>query len=286
MLQIKDSLRLLRVEQWYKNLIIFISLIFSLNLFNKEFFFLTILGFISLCFISSSYYIINDLLDIKKDQNHPEKNTRPIASGKIKKNPAIITSVVLFVLSLLIASFLGGLFLYSILLLFILSQIYNLDIRNIPYLDIIFISLNFVIRAVSGTFIIKSPVSIWVILITFFLSIFLVSSKRSLEIMMKGIKKYRPNFTSSDKKILEILSIISIACVFVFFSIYSVLNFKPTLLLSVPIALYIVIMFFQNLYNSPEKIRNPEKFIFDKKIILALLFWLIIIIFSFYYLPN
>ncbi len=280
----KDFLRLLRVEQWYKNIIIFISIIFTSNLFNQKMLFLTLLGFISLCFISSSSYIINDILDREKDKNHPEKKNRPIASGKIKKSGAITVSLLLFIASILIACNLSFLFLYSVLGLFILSQIYSLYIRSIAFLDIIFISFNFIIRAISGAFIIEKgfPISFWVVLCTFFLSMFLVSLKRSLEIDLKDAKKYRPSFKERDKKTLEILSIVAITCVFIFFCIYSILFEKPYLLISVPIALYIILMFFQGFYNCPEKIRNPEKFIFQKKIITAIILWILTIIIGFY----
>jgi len=282
----KDYLRLLRVEQWYKNVIIFISIIFSSNLFNEKMVFLTVLGFISLCFISSSSYIINDILDMKKDQNHPEKKNRPLTSGKIKKASAVTLSIILFVVSVVMAYFLSPLFLGAVLTLFIFSQAYTFYVRNIAFLDIIFISINFIIRAISGTFIINYPVSFWVILSTFFLSLFLVSSKRSLELLLKNAKDYRPGFKDTDKKVLNFLSVFSICNVFIFFSIYSILTEKATLLISLPVSIYIVLCFFRDLYSSPEKIRNPEKFIFQGKILLAFLLWVLLIIASFYFLPN
>ena len=163
-------LKLLRVEQWYKNLVIFIPLIFSFNLFNLNLFILSFFGFISLCFISSSYYIINDIKDIEKDKYHPEKKNRPLASGKINKPFALLISVILFVDAILIAYSLSLYFLGAVLVLFMFSQAYNFGLRNIIFLDIILISTNFVIRAISGIFIIDTPVSYWVILTTFLIS--------------------------------------------------------------------------------------------------------------------
>ncbi len=274
-----ELIKLLRVKQWYKNLIIYISLVFSFNLFNLELFILTTPGFISLCLISSSYYIINDIIDIDKDKNHPEKKNRPLASGKISPLVALIISLVLFNLSILIAYKLSNTFLLSVLALYILSQAYTFIIKKIPFLDVITISTNFVIRAVSGTFIINEPVSGWVILCTFFLSMFLVSTKRSMEL---DYKKYRPNYSQSDKETFNILSTLSITSVFIFFSIYSILTNKPLLLLSLPVALYIISNFFRKTKTEPEKIRNPEKFILSKENIISLAIWLLIIIIAFY----
>jgi len=282
MFNFKDYFKLLRVEQWYKNIVIFIPIIFALKLLSFKFLLLTILGFIALCLVSSSSYIINDLLDINKDKHHPEKKKRPIVSGKVNFLSAIIISIFLFVASLFMAYFLSLYFLLSIMALFIFSQIYNFYVRNVAFLDVILISVNFVIRATSGTFIIESPVSSWVILCTFFISIFLVSSKRSLEVTLKHHKEYRPNFSESDERVLVFLSILSITCVFVFFSIYSVLKNAPQILLTLPVALYITVKFYHAIYLDPEKIRNPEKFIFDKKIFLSLLLWGLILLITLY----
>ena len=76
-------LQLLRPHQWYKNLIIFIGLVFSQNLFNIDYLITTAIGFIVLCSISGANYIINDIIDLKKDKKHPVKKNRPLASGEI-----------------------------------------------------------------------------------------------------------------------------------------------------------------------------------------------------------
>jgi len=280
-MKLNDYFELLRIKQWYKNVIVFLALIFSLNLFNFTLFLHTLIGFISLCLISSSYYIINDINDLEKDKKHPEKNTRPLAAGKISILKALIISTLLFNLSLIISYNISKTFVQSILVLFILSQTYTFLLRDIIYIDIIIISMNFVIRAFSGAFIINVPISSYFILSTFFLSVFLVSLKRSTEINSVS-KNYRKNYTNKDKPVLEKLSTISITSVFLFFSIYSALEMKPYLLLSIPIALYIVLNFFAYSTKFPEKIRNPEKFIFDKKNLIALLLWGIIIVITFY----
>ena len=145
-MHLRDFLKLLRVEQWYKNVVIFIPIIFSFNLFNPGLFFLTILGLVSLCFISSSYYIINDIVDLEKDKNHPEKKNRPLASGRINIFLGLFISLVFLNLSLVLAYFLSPFFLLAVLSLFVVSNFYNFYIRNIAFLDIIFISVNFVIR--------------------------------------------------------------------------------------------------------------------------------------------
>ncbi len=284
MFKIKDFLKLIRIKQWYKNAVIFIPIIFSLNLFDIGFFFLTLLGFFSLCFVSSSGYILNDILDMGKDRYHPEKKNRPLVSKKIKIPTALMTSIILLNLSLIIAYSISLSFLFAVSILFLFLQIYNFFIRKRIFLDLIFISINFVIRAISGVFITNRPVSPWVILSAFFVSLFLVSGKRSAELSLKNVKKYRPNFKDSDKTVLEFLSVMSVTCVFIFFSIYSILFERQLILFSLPVVLYITLLFFRDLHENPKKIRNPEKFIFDKKILASIFLWIIMVLVALYVL--
>ena len=101
--RIRSYIKLLRPQQYYKNLLVFLGLIFSQKLFNYSLYFPLILGFITLCLISSTNYIINDLKDLEKDKTHPEKKTRPLAAGKIKPIEAKILAIITFVMSLGIA---------------------------------------------------------------------------------------------------------------------------------------------------------------------------------------
>ena len=95
----KIYLKLLRVKHYIKNLLIFLPLIFNGNFFNIKLFSITFISFLSFCFMASTIYIFNDLLDYEKDRVHPKKKLRPIASNKISKKQAIIVLIILFSLS-------------------------------------------------------------------------------------------------------------------------------------------------------------------------------------------
>ncbi|MFZ5955054.1 MAG: UbiA family prenyltransferase [Nanoarchaeota archaeon] len=281
-MEIKDFFKLIRIEQWYKNIIIFVPLVFSLNLFNLSLFIKVILGFISISFISSSYYIINDLKDIEKDRNHTEKCKRPMASKKISKEFGIAVCIVLFLLSLIMALYLSRNFFYSIILLFLSSQLYTFLFRDIAFLDIIIIAVNFVIRAISGFLILNIPISYWILLFAFFLSIFLVSGKRITEVNLRGLENYRPCLKKDHAKVFNLAIILSANALLILFSVYCIM-FYPLLLLTLPISFYLLILYFDNACNSPEKIRNPENFIFDKKILFTFLLWLVLVLIGLYF---
>ncbi len=284
MLKLRSFIELLRVSQWYKNLLIFIPLIFSLNFFNFKLFIITLLGFFSLSFMSSSYYIINDLKDIEKDRHHPEKKKRPIASGRISKILAFLISLFLFFNSVFLALLLSLNFFFFILLLFISSQLYIFYLRNIAFFDIIIISVNFIIRTVSGSFLLNVSVPYFLVLCAFFLSIFLVSGKRISETDIKELERYRPSLEKQHRDTLTLMATISVASVIIFFSIYSILISKPSLLITLPISFYLILLYFNSVYHQPEKIRNPERFILDKKILLSLVSWMVLLLVSLYVL--
>ena len=94
-------LSVLRPQHWYKNLLVFLPVIFSLNLLDTGLFFLSLQGFSLFCLASSGLYIINDLLDFKSDKIHPIKKQRPIASGKISKKRAFVLALIFLAVSVI-----------------------------------------------------------------------------------------------------------------------------------------------------------------------------------------
>ena len=94
----KKYLKLLRVEQWVKNLFVFLPLFFSGNITHYDLLLKSIFAFIIFSLVASSIYIINDYSDIESDRKHPEKKDRPLASGAISKSTAKIILVILLTL--------------------------------------------------------------------------------------------------------------------------------------------------------------------------------------------
>ena len=74
----------IRPLQWYKNIVLFIGIIFSGNAYSLEMWLKIVPAFIVFCVLSSSGYLVNDMLDIDNDRNHPVKSRRPIASGNME----------------------------------------------------------------------------------------------------------------------------------------------------------------------------------------------------------
>jgi len=176
---IKHFVKLMRPKQWSKNLVIFLPLIFAQQLFIPVSLWKTVIGFFALSLISSTNYILNDIIDKERDKQNPEKRSRPIASGKVRIWEAIILAIILAIVSVYLSYSLSTVFLGLVLLLFISTQLYTFWLKKEPFADILTISVNFVIRTISGAFVITKgllpyvDISPWLILTPFFIALFL-----------------------------------------------------------------------------------------------------------------
>lgn len=273
-------LELLRVKQYYKNLLVFLPLIFAGLLFNGNSILFVILAFISLCLISSTNYILNDIVDKNKDKLNPEKCQRPIASNKISTTTASIIAFILAILSLTLAIFLSTKLFLIILILFFLTQLYSLYFKNEVFLDIIFISTNFILRAIAGAYVLNVRISPWLILCTFFLSLFLVVGKRKSEIFLlkEKSKDYKPVLSLYSKEIINTLLTISTISLLISYSLYSFLSIYPHLIYTLPVSLYVILRYFYLIENNNPLARHPEYFYKDIRLLIGIIIWILLII--------
>jgi len=175
-------LRLLRPEQWTKNLFLFAGLIFGRKLFDQHSVLLAVLGFVCFSFVSSAVYIVNDIHDRAEDRLHPKKRNRPIAAGTVSVAAAVVIGLVL-----LAGGLGGGLLLHRGLFLvaaayFLLQFAYTFWLKHVAILDVILIGIGFVLRAVAGAVLVDVHVSHWLVLCTFTLCLFMGFSKRRCEL--------------------------------------------------------------------------------------------------------
>jgi 4-hydroxybenzoate polyprenyltransferase len=178
-------LKTLRPKQWTKNGAIFVALIFDVKLFQTEPFIKTLLGFILLCFISGTIYLINDLVDIEKDRQHPTKKNRPIPSGQVPVNVAIITAILLPALCLPLSFWLD--FYFGVILTgYLLLQItYSFILKNIVIVDVLTLAAGFVLRVAGGVVLVEAErFSPWLYVFTVLISLFLGLGKRREELAL------------------------------------------------------------------------------------------------------
>ncbi len=139
--------KLIRLEQWYQNVIIFAPLMFSADTYPIQ---LMVVAFLGFSCVSSITYIFNDWMDREKDRMHPIKKERPLASGKITGKQAIVVAVVLSLVVIEAIYMLGTFYGLILLTYFVITNLYSLGLKDIPLLDIIIIGGNFAMRMMAG----------------------------------------------------------------------------------------------------------------------------------------
>jgi 4-hydroxybenzoate polyprenyltransferase len=178
-------LKTLRPKQWTKNGFIFAALVFDDKLFQIEPVVKTILGFILLCLISGTVYVINDLVDIEKDQQHPTKKNRPLPAGEVSVPAAIITVVVLLVISLPLSFLLDPIFGLIATSYLLLQVAYSFILKNMVIVDVFTLAAGFVLRVAAGVALVEAErFSPWLYVITVLLALFLGLGKRRQELIL------------------------------------------------------------------------------------------------------
>jgi len=198
-------IKILRINQWSKNLLIFVVMFAAKSISLTNISTLLIL-FFSFSFVVSSTYILNDLMDIESDQNHPTKKNRPLASGKISENKAIIIMIILFLTGNLVIFILNqNLLIYSLSYVFF-TMMYSFKLKYLKYADLINISILFLIRLSIGGEAISISISLALYIFVFFSSLGVVSGKKlsilgNENIVNSKVKIFlETNYTDSELK--------------------------------------------------------------------------------------
>lgn len=175
-------LRTLRPRQWVKNIFVVAPLVFSLRLTQPESLVRALLAFILFSLISGCVYVLNDLVDVDKDRLHPQKRTRPIASGALSQSAAWIYLMIALPLCLVACYLLEPRFTAAAAGYFVLNVAYSFKLKDIAYVDVLLIATFFLLRVVAGAFAIEVPASPWLLVCTGLLALFLGFGKRAHEL--------------------------------------------------------------------------------------------------------
>jgi 4-hydroxybenzoate polyprenyltransferase len=215
-------LHLLRPRQWIKNLLLFAALVFARQLFVPRSAALACVAFLSFCLASSSVYVVNDLVDVERDRQHPEKRSRPIAAGEVAPGRAALLAVSLTLAALLGAFWIGRGFGAAVVVYLGLSHFYSLAGKNVVVLDVLLVAAGFVIRAIAGALAIGVPYSDWFILCTLFLAMFIAFSKRRAELVAvgNGVGRTRPVLALYSPETLASMTAVSMASAVISYSLY------------------------------------------------------------------
>lgn len=179
-------IRSMRPYQWVKNVFIFAPMVFSLHslqVLRFNYIKNTCYAFFLFSLVAGCIYVFNDCFDKKKDQLHPEKKKRPIASGGLSTRIASVGAGIILLLSLAAIFFFNIYFFYIALIYIGMNIIYSSFLKKIVILDVMVIAVGFVLRVQIGGVINDIELSTWILIITFLLALFLGLVKRRQELI-------------------------------------------------------------------------------------------------------
>jgi len=187
--RIKPYIILLRPHQYLKNLFVFAPLFFGGKMLQGDPLLATMLAFAAFSLAASSVYILNDYKDTEEDRAHPVKKFRPLASGEVSVEAAFILMVVLLLAGMGLA-FLQNINLFAIICGYVLLNVlYSLRLKHLSLVDVFIIALGFVLRIYAGAAVTGIPLSVWIVLMTFLLALFLALAKRRDDILLAGQRR-------------------------------------------------------------------------------------------------
>ena len=278
----KEYLKLMRVHHYIKNLLVFATLVCSGQFFTVDKLYKVALGFVAFCMISSVIYVLNDIKDVERDRNHPQKKHRPLAAGTISAKAAWILAVCLFlvacVCNVLIFDITATLILAAYL---VLNFAYSFGLKNIPIIDITIIVAGFLLRILYGAVIADISISNWLYLVVISVSFYFALGKRRNEIKkLDGLdtrtvlKQYPVPFL--DKSMGMCLTLAN-----VFYALWSMdqqtvalYNGRP-IILSMPIVLLITLKY--SLTVEGDSDGDPvEVLLHDKPLIILCVLYLLV----------
>lgn len=284
---LKELISSMRPKQWYKNLILFVGIVFSHNLFSFSMWFNIISAFTIFCMLSGSDYVINDILDIERDKSHPTKRERPIAYGKLKKSHAILFATILIILALSGSYLIDYLFFIVSIMFFFLHNAYTLFLKHIILVDVLTISTNFVIRAIAGCLAISVLVSPWLIICAFLLALFLALGKRRHELVLLGeeAKMHRKILEQYSTEMLEQMISITSGALIISYSLYTFLADNIYMMLTIPFAVYGLFRYLF-LVHAKNFGGETEMIFKDKGMLLSMILWAVLVVLILYGVPD
>jgi len=302
--------RLLRPRQWVKNFALFAAVTFTGELFNPTAVYPVILGFFVFCGISSASYIINDIIDIKNDKLHPFKKFRPLAHGDVNITLAAGIAFALILGSLAVASFVNFTFFLFVIVYLLLQIMYSTFLKTITVIDILAIAAGYILRVYGGEFASGYHISVWLLLTTISISLFLAIGKRRSELTLisasklENISATRKTLSHYSERLLDVYAAIFATSTFIAYSLFTFLEdpagihlaFGEVLLPDIPNlqrkwlmltiipVVYGLMRYLQDIYEKNEG-ESPEKVLFsDKPLLITIGIWVAMVIFIIYFI--
>ncbi len=281
----------LRPKQWLKNLFVFAPVIFANELFLERPMLRASAAFVIFCAASSATYLLNDVLDREADRQHPIKQYRAIASGRISPGVALGAAATLAAASIAAAAMLGVWFVASVVAYLAVTIGYSLYFKHSVILDVMFLATGFVLRVAAGAVAVAVPASEWLLLCTLLLALFLGFSKRRHEITLleAGASNHRRVLVHYSAELLDQMLVIVATAAILCYILYTV---WPTtiekfgtnhLISTVPFVIYGIFRYFYLIHQRQSGGDPTDALLTDRPLILNILLWALVAVAVIYF---
>lgn len=296
-----------RPRQWVKNFAVFAALIFSGTLLDRVNQLKSVEAFLLFCIFSSSTYLLNDVFDIERDQLHPFKKKRPIASGLVPTPLAVGLSLLMMVVFLPFAYKLSPAFFFACLTYLIMQLFYSSYLKQIILIDVLVIAAGFVLRVYGGVWAIDAHLNVWFLLSITSFSLFLaIGKRRSERTLMEGqASRHRETLLHYPESLLDILTSMFATATWLSYAFFAFLQppiqarqalsaflggfelpFKEAkyLMATVPVVIYGVMRYLYIIYEKKEG-ESPERVLLsDTPLLTSAVLYIVMVVGIIYYL--
>lgn len=289
--QLGALLRTMRLKQWTKNLFVLSPLLFSQHFFEPSTMIASVEGFVLFSLIASCVYILNDIIDRRKDRLHPVKMTRPIASGALPVGTAVVALGVLLVITVGASFAVGTMFAATIVAYFVWNVVYSLFLKEAVIIDVMAIAMSFILRIVAGAFAIDVPLSEWLLICTSLLALFLGFSKRRHELTLlednakshrRVLLEYSPYFLD---QMISLVTASTLIC-YILYTLDSETISKfgsKNLLFTVPFVLYGLFRYLYLVHQRKTGGDPTAELLTDRPLLLNVFLWGLTVILVIYF---
>lgn len=287
--------RTMRPHQWTKNVLIFAGIVFDGQLFRPDALIRTVIAFFLLCLMSSTVYILNDVVDVERDRAHPKKRKRPIPSGQLPIPVAVASAAALGVGTLAAAVALEWRFAVVLAAYFVVQLAYVFILKHIVILDLLAVTSGFMLRVVAGVVVVQvQAFSPWLYATVGLLSLFLIIGKRRQELLEMGANAavVRPSLAQYNLALLDEMLRMMITGTFLTYLFYTIES--PSVLLAgtklglvtVPFVLYALFRYMYLIHVRGEGSAPDEVLLRDRPLQAAILLWGATFLIVLYVLPG
>ena len=278
----RAALLLMRPRQWVKNAFVFAPLFFTPTAMSTAAFQAVVLVFVSFCCVSSGVYCLNDVRDRESDKNHPIKRLRPVASGRISVAAALVMAGVLTAAGFGIATALVPAAVPALLFYVAVNIAYSMVLKNVAIVDVLVISLGFVLRVYAGANAIGLVPTPWIQICAGLLALFIALAKRRDDVVLAIGTDHRGSLSGYTRLFLDVCIAVTLAALLVSYMIFTLMDDAMTrlgsdlLFVTVPFVIAGIFRYLQ-LTLVFERSGSPTELVFkDWFLMAAVAGWLLV----------